>query len=64
MRRRVVVVVVVAAIVAGVAIASYLAYHQQANRVPYALEIDAIRDVADVGIQYRIRMSNVVAHSS
>lgn len=50
--------VLAVAIAAGVAIAVYLAY-QQANRSPYALEIDAIRDVTDVGIQYRIRMTNV-----
>jgi hypothetical protein len=47
-----------AAIVTAVAIASYFAY-QQANRSPYALEIDAIKDITDVGIQYRIRMTNV-----
>lgn len=39
-------------------IAGYLAY-QQANRSPYALEIDATKDTTDVGIQYRIRMTNV-----
>jgi hypothetical protein len=50
--------VLAAAIVTGAAIASYLAY-QQANRSPYALEIDAIKDITDVGIQYRIRMTNV-----
>jgi hypothetical protein len=51
--------VLAVAIAAGVAaIAVYVAY-QQANRSPYALEIDAIRDVTDVGIQYRIRMTNV-----
>jgi hypothetical protein len=50
--------VLAAAIVTGVAIAGYLAY-QQANRSPYALEIDAIKDTTDVGIQYRIRMTNV-----
>jgi hypothetical protein len=50
--------VLAAAIVTGTAIASYLAY-QQANRSPYALEIDAIKDITDVGIQYRIRMTNV-----
>jgi hypothetical protein len=37
---------------------AYLAY-QQANRSPYALEIDATKDTTDVGIQYRIRMTNV-----
>jgi hypothetical protein len=25
------------------------------NRAPYALETDAIRDITDVGIQYRVR---------
>ena len=50
--------VLAAVIVTGVAIASYFAY-QQANRSPYALEIDAIKDITDVGIQYRIRMTNV-----
>jgi hypothetical protein len=41
-----------------VGIGGYLAY-QQANRSPYALEIDATKDTTDVGIQYRIRMTNV-----
>ena len=51
--------VLAVAIAAGVAaIAVYVAY-QQANRSPYALEIDPIRDVTDVGVQYRIRMTNV-----
>ena len=50
--------VLAVAIGAGVVIAVYFAY-QQANRSPYALEIDALRDVTDVGIQYRIRMTNV-----
>jgi hypothetical protein len=50
--------VLAAAIVTGAAIASYFVY-QQANRSPYALEIDAIKDITDVGIQYRIRMTNV-----
>jgi hypothetical protein len=50
--------VLAVAIAAGVAIAVYLAY-QQANRSPYALEIDATRDVTDVGVQYRIKMTNV-----
>jgi hypothetical protein len=44
--------------VACVGIGGYLAY-QQANRSPYALEIDATKDTTDVGIQYRIRMTNV-----
>jgi hypothetical protein len=50
--------VLAVAIAAGVVIAVYLTY-QQANRSPYALEIDATRDVTDVGVQYRIRMTNV-----
>jgi hypothetical protein len=50
--------VLAVAIGVGVVIAVYFAY-QQANRSPYALEIDALRDVTDVGIQYRIRMTNV-----
>ena len=54
MHRRIIAV----ALAAGVAIAVYVAY-QQANRSPYALEIDATRDVTDVGVQYRIRMTNV-----
>jgi hypothetical protein len=55
MHRRVIAV----ALAAGVAaITIYIAY-QQANRSPYALEIDATRDVTDVGVQYRIRMTNV-----
>jgi hypothetical protein len=41
-----------------VGIGGYLVY-QQANRSPYALEIDATKDTTDVGIQYRIRMTNV-----
>jgi hypothetical protein len=43
---------------ACVSIGGALAY-QQANRSPYALEIDATKDTTDVGIQYRIRMTNV-----
>lgn len=54
MRRRVLAV----AIAAVVAIVVYVAY-QQANRSPYTLEIDAIRDGTVVGVQYRIRMTNV-----
>ncbi|MDQ3873527.1 MAG: hypothetical protein M3258_07970, partial [Thermoproteota archaeon] len=50
--------VLAVAIAAGVAIAVYIVY-QQANKSPYALEIDATRDVTDVGVQYRIRMTNV-----
>ncbi len=47
------IIVTVAAVVA-----SYLAY-QEATRPPFALEVDAIRDTTDVGIQYRVRMTNV-----
>jgi hypothetical protein len=56
MRRRVLLAAILVAIVA--AAAAYLAY-QQANKPPYALEIDATKDVTDVGIQYRIRTTNV-----
>jgi hypothetical protein len=50
--------VLAAGIVAAVAVAGYIAY-QQANRPPYALEVDATKDTTDVGILYRIRMTNV-----
>jgi len=50
--------VLAVALAASVAIVVYVLF-QQANRSPYALEIDATRDVTDVGVQYRIRMSNV-----
>ena len=50
--------VIFAGIAAAVAIAGYIAY-QQINRPPFALEVDAIKDTTDVGIQYRIRMTNV-----
>jgi hypothetical protein len=56
MRRRVLLAAILVAIVT--AAAAYLAY-QQANKPPYALEIDATKDVTDVGIQYRIRTTNV-----
>ena len=49
---------VLAGIAAAIAIAGYFAY-QYANRPPYALEVDAIKDTTDVGIQYRIRVTNV-----
>lgn len=45
-------------IIAAVAVAGYVAY-QHFSRPPYALEVDAIRDTTDVGIQYRIRTTNV-----
>ena len=47
--------------IACVSIVSYLAY-QQASRSPYALEIDATKDTTDVGIQYRVRITNVGIH--
>jgi hypothetical protein len=50
--------VLAAGVAAAVAVAGYVAY-QQLNRPPYALEVDAIKDTTDVGIQYRIRMTNV-----
>lgn len=50
--------VFVAGIAAAVAVAGYIAY-QQINRPPFALEVDATRDTTDVGIQYRIRATNV-----
>ncbi len=55
MHRRVLAV----ALAAGVAIVVVYVAYQQATRSPYALEIDATRDVTDVGVQYRIRMTNV-----
>jgi len=45
-------------IVAALVFAGFVAY-QHFSRPPYALEVDAIRDVTDVGIQYRIRTTNV-----
>lgn len=50
--------VLAAGVAAAVAVAGYVAY-QQINRPPYALEVDATKDTTDVGIQYRIRMTNV-----
>jgi hypothetical protein len=50
--------IIFAGIAAAVAIAGYIAY-QQINRPPFALEVDATKDTTDVGIQYRIRMTNV-----
>ena len=50
--------IVLAGIAAVVALAAYVAY-QQINRPPFALEVDATKDTTDVGIQYRIRMTNV-----
>jgi hypothetical protein len=47
-----------AGVAAAVVVAGYIAY-QQLNRPPYALEVDAIKDTTDVGIQYRIRTTNV-----
>ena len=50
--------VLAAGVAAAVAVAGYIAY-QQLNRPAYALEVDATKDTTDVGIQYRIRMTNV-----
>ena len=50
--------VLFATISVAAAIAGYIAY-QQINRPPFALEVDATKDTTDVGIQYRIRMTNV-----
>ena len=47
-----------AGIAAAVAAAGYFAY-QEINRPAYALEIDATKDTTDIGILYRIRMTNV-----
>jgi hypothetical protein len=41
----------------AVGVSGYVAY-QQINRPPYALDVDATKDSTDVGIQYRIRMTN------
>ena len=51
-------ILIAAIAIACISIVSYIAY-QQASRSPYALEIDPTRDVTDVGVQYRIRMTNV-----
>jgi hypothetical protein len=53
--------IAIAIAVGCIGIIGYLAY-QQATRSPHALEIDATRDTTDVGIQYRIRMTNVGTH--
>lgn len=45
-------------IVAAIAFAGFVAY-QHFSRPLYALEVDAIKDTTDVGIQYRIRATNV-----
>jgi hypothetical protein len=50
--------VLAAGIAAVVAVAGYVAY-QEISRPAYALEVDATKDTTDVGIQYRIRMTNV-----
>jgi hypothetical protein len=54
-------ILIAAIATACISIGSYVAY-QQATRAPYALEIDATKDTTDVGIQYRIRMTNVGLH--
>ena len=50
--------VLVGGIATAVAVAGYIAY-QQINRPAFALEVDATKDTTDVGIMYRIRMTNV-----
>jgi hypothetical protein len=57
--RRSLVTAGIAAVCIG--IIGYLVY-QQATKSTYALEIDATRDATDVGIQYRVRMTNVGTH--
>ncbi|HXG07486.1 MAG TPA: hypothetical protein VNI77_09205 [Nitrososphaera sp.] len=56
MRNRVYMLGIAAAVFA--VIAAYLAY-LQTTRPPFALEVDAIRDTTDVGIQYRVRITNI-----
>ena len=51
-------ILIAAIAIACISIGSYVAY-QQVSRLPYALEIDATKDTTDVGIQYRIRITNV-----
>jgi hypothetical protein len=51
-------VILAAGIAVAAAVAGYFAY-QEINRPAYALEVDATKDTTDVGIQYRIRMTNV-----
>jgi hypothetical protein len=57
--RRSFIIAAVACVCIG--IISYSVY-QQATKSTYALEIDATRDATDVGIQYRVRMTNVGTH--
>jgi hypothetical protein len=45
-------------IVAAIAFAGFVAY-QHFSSSPYAFEVDAIMDTTHVGIQYRIRATNV-----
>ena len=51
-------VVLIVGIAAAIAIVGYVAY-QQINKPPFAIGVDATKDITDVGIQYRIRMTNV-----
>ena len=44
----------------AVVVASYLAL-EQITKPQFALEVDATRDTTDIGILYRIRMTNVGA---
>jgi hypothetical protein len=50
--------VLAAGIAVAIAAAGYFVY-QEISRPAYALEVDATKDTTDVGIQYRIRMTNV-----
>jgi len=45
--------IIIAAVIVG-----YVTY-QEINRPQYALEVDAMKDITDVGIQYRIRTTNI-----
>jgi len=49
--------IIAACVAAAIGVAGYLVY-QQLTRPPYALEVDATKDTTDIGIQYRIRVTN------
>src|SRR5438105_7588955 len=54
--------VILAGIAGAVAIIALIAY-QEANKKPYALEIDATKDTTDIsGTMYRVRVTNVGTH--
>lgn len=50
--------ILVIGIIMAAVIVGYLTY-QEINRPQYALEVDAMKDITDVGIQYRIRTTNI-----